>query len=183
MRIFMFAASVRKESLNKKLINLSANLIKDKHEIDLANFREFEMPLYDGDLNAENGLPESAKQFIARMHKADGIIISSPEYNFSMPGTLKNLIDWVSRETPMPWKNQQILLMSASPALVGGNRGLWNTRVPLESCGAFVYPEMFSLASASTAFNETGELLNETLHNRLKSNLEGFLSYLEKFKK
>lgn len=179
MRIFMFAASVRKESVNKKLINLSASLIKDKHEIDLADFREFDMPLYDGDLNAEKGLPEAAKQFIIRMQKADGMMISSPEYNFSMPGTLKNLIDWISRDTPMPWKNRQILLMSASPALVGGNRGLWNTRVPLETCGAFVYPEMFSLASAYSAFNEAGELMDASLQKRLKSNLDEFLNHLE----
>lgn len=183
MRIFMFAASVRKESVNKKLTNLSADLIKDKHEIDLADFREFEMPLYDGDLNAEKGLPETAKQFIIRMQKADGMVISSPEYNFSTPGILKNLIDWISRDRPMPWKNQQILLMSASPTLIGGNRGLWHTRVPLESCGAFVYPEMFSLASAYTAFNETGTLLNETLQNRLKSTLDEFLTHLENLKK
>ncbi len=77
------------------------------------------MPLYNADIQNTQGFPAAVTEFIKRMHNANGIIISSPEYNFSMPGTLKNLIDWVSRITPMPWNKQNILLLSASPSLVG----------------------------------------------------------------
>src|ERR1700677_3357123 len=141
MRIFMFAAALRSESTNKKLINIAADIAqKAQHEEDLASFSEYMLPLYDGDLEKNQGIPKAAQDFAQRMQQADALIISSPEYNHSTPGTLKNLIDWVSRIQPTPWKNQYILLFSASPAMVGGNRGLWATRIPLECCGSFVYP-------------------------------------------
>jgi chromate reductase len=182
MKLLLFAASLRKESWNKKLIQLTTKLLLTGHEIDLAELEEFDMPLYNADVQTQSGLPENTKKFIARMKKSDAIIISSPEYNFSTPGILKNLIDWVSRDNPMPWKGQHILLMSASISVVGGNRGLWHTRVPLESCGAFVFPDMFSLASAQNAFDAEGELNDKKLQERLKINLTEFLNYLKKVK-
>lgn len=181
MKFLLFAASLRKDSVNKKLIQLTAKLLQDAgHTVDLAEFSEFTAPLYDGDIQTEKGIPENITQFATRMKQADALIISSPEYNFTMPGTLKNFIDWVSRITPMPWRNQSILLMSASPSLVGGNRGLWNTRIPLECCGAHVYPDMFSLADAYNAFNQNGQLNNEKLQQLLTSMLTEFASYLGK---
>ncbi len=176
MKLFMFAASSSSQSINRKLIQLVANLVHSmKQEVELCEFSEFDLPLYNADQNQQLGLPQNAQKFIQKMQAADGIIIASPEYNFSIPGTFKNLIDWVSRANPQPWKNQRILLMSASPALVGGNRGLWAARIPLEACGADVFPEMFSLASAYQAFDEQGELKDKNLQARLKSNLEEFI--------
>lgn len=176
MKFMMMAASLRKDSCNKKLIHLTAQLMRDlQHTVDLTDFSDFDMPLYNADVNAAIGLPEGALKFIKHMNDADGLIISSPEYNFSMPGTLKNLIDWVSRQKPMPWTKQSILLLSASPSLVGGNRGLWNTRIPLECCGSHVYPDMFSLASAYTAFNAEGQLNDSVLQGRLKTLLASFV--------
>jgi NAD(P)H-dependent FMN reductase len=81
-------------------------------------------------------------------------LIASPEYNFSLPGVLKNAIDWLSRAKPMVLKGKRALLLSASPSLVGGNRGLWALRVPLEAIGVHVYPDMFSLASAPEAMSD-----------------------------
>ncbi|MGA2654581.1 MAG: NAD(P)H-dependent oxidoreductase, partial [Gammaproteobacteria bacterium] len=93
MHIFMFAAALRAESTNKKLINIAADLAKKaNHEIDLASFSEFMLPLYDGDMEKNQGVPQIAKDFAARMQQANAVIISSPEYNHSTPGTLKNLI-------------------------------------------------------------------------------------------
>jgi NAD(P)H-dependent FMN reductase len=82
----------------------------------------------------------------------DGVRRSSPEYNGSMPGALKNLIDWTSRFRPQPFDERHGLLVSASPSLAGGNRGLWALRVPFEHLGARIYPDMFSLAMAHKAF-------------------------------
>lgn len=183
MQFLSVAASLRKDSVNKKLAKLTAQLLLSLgHKVDLADFSEFTVPLYDGDIESGQGVPERAKAFVARMHTADGLIISSPEYNFSIPGTLKNLIDWISRITPMPFTKQKIYLMSASPGLVGGNRGLWHTRVPLEATGAMVYPSMFSLASAYEAFNEQGELKDLKLQDRLNSELINFIDYCNKLK-
>jgi len=73
-----------------------------------------------------------------------------------MPGVLKNLIDWVSRLMPQPFNGKQALLLSASPSMVGGNRGLWSLRVPLEHLGMRVYPDMFSLAQPTRPSTATG---------------------------
>jgi chromate reductase len=175
MKFMLMAASLRKDSVNKKLINLTGRLLeKQDYSIDLAELSQFNLPLYDADIQGQHGIPEAAHAFVKRMHAVQGLIIASPEYNFSTPGILKNLIDWVSRMTPMPWAKQKIYLMSASPSLVGGNRGLWHTRVPLEACGSIVYPSMFSLASAYEAFTETGELKDERLQEKLTSELTSF---------
>ena len=175
MDFFMFAASLRQGSVNKKLINLAAKLMQQQgHAVDLADFAEFDMPLYNGDVQDASGLPAGAAHFIKRLEKSDGLVIASPEYNFSIPGTLKNLIDWVSRANPMPWRDKRILLLSASPSMIGGNRGLWHTRVPLEACGAFVYPDMFSLADAYNTWQDNGDFKVQTLQERLQNILIGF---------
>lgn len=176
MKVLLFAASLRQDSCNKKLIQLVNQLIAPHHDTDLADFAEFDLPLYNGDQEDPEHFPPNMKKFIARMQQADALILSVPEYNFSTPGVLKNLIDWVSRAKPMPWKNQQILLLSASPSLVGGNRGLWHTRVPLEACGAFVYPEMFSLANAYQAFDMQGQFKDTAMQQRLNQTLTDFLA-------
>lgn len=178
MRIFMFAAALRAESTNKKLINIAADLAKkSNYEVDLASFSEFMLPLYDGDIEKNQGVPQIAKDFVTRMQQSNALVISSPEYNHSTPGTLKNLIDWVSRISPMPWKGQYILLLSASPAMVGGNRGLWATRIPLECCGSFVYPDMFSVSNAYSAFNENNQLIDEKLTQRLDVLIKDFAEH------
>lgn len=180
MNLLMFAASLRKDSCNKKLIKQAAIVAKELGaKTDLADFSEFNMPVYDADMNTEIGLPEGALKFMDRMKRADAVIISSPEYNFSTPGPLKNLIDWISRANPVPWKGVLMLLMSASPSLVGGNRGLWATRVPLECCGTIVHPDMFSLASAYDAFDEQGKLKDPNLFKRLKENIQAFIQFVE----
>ena len=183
MKLFMFAASLQKVSLNKKLIQIAHDqVVRLGHEVDLGDFSEFSADLYNADIQNGTGIPKVITDFVTRMHQADGLIISSPEYNFSIPGTLKNLIDWVSRIKPMPWKNQRLFLMSASPALVGGNRGLWATRVPLESCGALIYPDMFSLASAHEAFDDQNQLKNSQSNQMLNDMLAGYLDMLARLK-
>jgi NAD(P)H-dependent FMN reductase len=179
----MFAASLRKDSCNKKLINIAAQFVKKQNHIaDLADFAEFSAPLYNADDQDSTGFPQGIMAFVQRLKQADGLIISSPEYNFSIPGTLKNLLDWVSRIDPYPWKAYPILLMSASPSMIGGNRGLWATRVPLEACGGFVFPDMFSLAGAYSAFDDQHQLKDTQLADRLKTNIAAFLSFADSLK-
>ena len=93
----------------------------------------------------------------------DAFVITSPEYNFSIPGALKNSIDWVSRFSPQPFNEKHGLLMSASPSMAGGNRGLWALRVPFEHLGARLYPDMFSLARAHEAFDPEGRIASREL--------------------
>lgn len=177
-KFFLMAASLRKDSVNKKLIQQTAKYLKTQNnQVDLADFAEFEVPLYNQDIQDRSGVPREVQNFIDRIHDASGIVIASPEYNYSIPGTLKNLIDWVSRATPMPWKGKKILLLSASPGLVGGNRGLWAARIPLEGCGAFVYPQMFSLPNAYDSFDGEGNFTDP----KNKERLADLLSYFSKW--
>ena len=179
VKVLLFAASLRKESLNARLVDLVARLIaKRGAEVDRAAMSDFDCPLYDGDLEAAQGVPAGAARLRDRIVGSDAFIISAPEYNGSMPGTLKNLIDWTSRFRPQPFNGKQAFLMSASPSMAGGNRGLWSLRIPLEHLGTRVYPDMFSLAQAHTAFGDDG-LANEMLQKRLDGILGCFLELVE----
>ena len=149
MKLLAFAASLRKESVNKRLLSKAVE-IAGRHgaEIDHADFREFDMPHYDFDLQQAEGIPSGAEELGRRISEADGVMIASPEYNHSIPGTLKNAIDWLSRIDPVPLNGACVMLMSASPAMVGGYRGLMQVRIPLDTVGAWVSPNMFALAQA-----------------------------------
>ncbi|MEV5240353.1 NAD(P)H-dependent oxidoreductase [Streptomyces cinnamoneus] len=180
LRVLVFGAALRAGSTNARLASLVARLIREADAtVDLAAMREFDMPLYDGDAEAAGGLPEGALALHARVEASDAVVISSPEYNASVPGVLKNAIDWVSRVQPQPFKTKHALLLSASPSLVGGNRGLWALRVPLEHLGTRVYPDMFSLARAHEGFTDDGLLADSGLQQRLAETVSAFLSLVE----
>ncbi|MGZ4431957.1 MAG: NADPH-dependent FMN reductase, partial [Gaiellales bacterium] len=92
---------------------------------------------------------------------------------------LKNLVDWVSRHRPQPFNERHGLLLSASPSMVGGNRGLWALRVPLEHLGARVYPDMFSLAQANQALDSHGRISDPLLQDRLEQTIGSFMDLVE----
>lgn len=180
VRVLVFHASLRKESENAKLANLAANSVKrEGREVDVADIREFDCPSYDQDVERDQGIPPGAKELCRRLKAADAFMIASPEYNASLPGVLKNVIDWTSRFRPQPFNGKQAFLMSASPSMAGGNRGLWSLRIPLEHLGARVYPDMFSLAQSNEAFGTTGRLLNDVLQKRFDDTLGCFLDLVE----
>ncbi len=147
--------------------------------VDFAEMKEFDCPSFNQDTQDKDGLPAGAEQFRKRLEASNAFVISSPEYNASMPGLLKNAIDWVSRFRPQPFNERHALLMSASPSMAGGNRGLWSLRVPLEHLGARVFPDMFSLASANQAFDTNGVLINPTLAQRFEHNIAAFMDLVE----
>ena len=131
LRVLVLGASLSSKSLNNRLAAFAARLVTEKGGTsDLANVGDFDCPFYDHDIEVETGPPVGAHRFSERVKAADALIVASPEYNASMPGAIKNLIDWVSRFRPQPFNGKQALLMSASPSMVGGNRGLWALRVP-----------------------------------------------------
>ncbi|MFN3405669.1 MAG: NADPH-dependent FMN reductase [Cytophagaceae bacterium] len=179
VKILVFAASLHKGSINKKLAKLAAKIVENNGGlVDFAEMSEFDVPSFNQELEPE-GFPQGAKTFLEKLKANDAFIISSPEYNFSMPGVLKNAIDWVSRFRPQPFNDKHGLLMSASPSMAGGNRGLWALRIPLEHLGARLYPHMFSLAAAHQAFNEDNSLNNPTLEKRFEDNIKAFMELVE----
>jgi chromate reductase len=180
MRILAFAASLRKGSWNRRLLELGVSIAQEAGiEVEVAWFRDFEMPMYDADLDREHGLPPGGLELARRLKAADALLLAVPEYNYSIPGTLKNAIDWVSRVRPMPWRGKSIYLMSAAPSPMGGIRGLWQTRIPLEGCGALVFPDMFALAHADKAFTADGRLHDAALMERLRKEIAGFVRLAE----
>ena len=176
LRILIFSASLRNDSLNSTLAKLAA-LVAEKNgaKVDFANMSEFDCPSFNQDLEKNNSQPKGAEEFRNRILANDAFIISSPEYNGSMPGLLKNSIDWVSRFRPQPFNERHALLMSASPSMGGGNKALWSLRIPLEHLGARVFPDMFSLAIAHKAFTSEGKINDETLAKRFEANLVAFM--------
>ena len=179
LKVLVFAASLRAESLNRKLAVLAAGVAEQAGaSVDLASMSEFDVPLYDGDLEKADGIPPGAYELQRRLLASDAFILASPEYNASMPGTIKNLIDWASRFRPQPFDSRHGLLISASPSLAGGNRGLWTLRMPLEHLGARIFPDMFSLAMAHKAF-EGDDIADAALRARFDKNIQAFLSLAE----
>lgn len=180
LKVLVLAASFREASLNRKLASLAARVCREHGvTVDHASFEDFTVPDYDGDAEDAHGIPEGAQAFRDRLEDADAFIIASPEYNGSMPGVLKNLIDWTSRFRPQPFNRRHGLLVSASPSMAGGNRGLWALRVPFEHLGARIYPDMFSLARAHAALDEDGAIADPALQERFEDTVVAFLSLAE----
>lgn len=180
IKVLIFGAAMRKDSLNVKLAELAAVAASaNGATVQRASMLDFDCPSYDGDAEREGGVPPGAQLFSQQLTETDAFVIASPEYNASMPGCLKNVIDWTSRIRPQPFNGKQACLLSASPSMTGGNRGLWSLRVPLEHLGARVYPDMFSLAQAHEAFDVTGQLANSLLKKRFDTMLQCFLDLVE----
>src|SRR5688500_4666406 len=180
VRVLVFSGSSRKDSLNVRLSSIAQKIAADHGaQVVRATMADFDCPSYDGDVESIEGIPAGATRFRDRLLDCDAFILASPEYNGSLPGVLKNTIDWASRFRPQPFNGKQGFLASASPSMAGGTRGLWALRVPLEHLGARIYPDMFSLAQAHNAFKDDGSLSNEKLHERLKSIISCFLNLVE----
>lgn len=178
--VLVFAASLRRGSLNATLAVLAARAIEAHGGVaDLAAMADFDCPSYDQDAQDADGFPPGAEALRSRLEANDAFVIASPEYNFSMPGVLKNAIDWVSRFRPQPFNWKHGMLLSASTSMVGGNRGLWALRVPLEHLGVRLYPDMFSLAQAHQALDADGGIANPQLAERFDQTIVGFLDLVE----
>ncbi len=180
VRILVFAASLRHASLNGTLSELAARVAEQKGgTVTNARMTDFDCPSYDQDQEDAAEIPSGAIHLRDLLVANDAFIIASPEYNASMPGALKNVIDWVSRMRPQPFNGRQGLLLSASPSMAGRNRGLWALRIPLEHLGARIYPDMFSLAQAHQAFGADGRIANATLQKRFDETIDCFLDLVE----
>jgi chromate reductase, NAD(P)H dehydrogenase (quinone) len=180
VRFLVFSASLRADSLNSRLASLAATTIEaNGGVVDSTSMPAFDTPSYNTEVQDSDGFPPGADRFRECVQINDAFVISCPEYNSSMPGLLKNSIDWVSRFSPQPFNEKHGLLLSASPSMIGGNRGLWVLRVPFEHLGARIYPDMFSLAQAHEAFDGDGRIADPQLQERFESNIVGFMDLVE----
>jgi chromate reductase, NAD(P)H dehydrogenase (quinone) len=163
-KVLVFAGSTRKGSLHRKLaVAAAADLRARGMDVTLADLRDYPMPLYDGDLETESGVPENARAFRNLLEQHDVFVIASPEYNGSFPALLKNVIDWTSRPVPGErpagvFRGKKAALLSASPGPGGGNRGLRHLRELLQMIGVDVLLADVTVPRALSAFDEEGFL-------------------------
>lgn len=172
--IVAIAGSLRAGSYNRKLLALLVEQARAKGaEVDVVDLKALALPVYDGDLEAQ-GFPPAAAELRERLGKAQGLLIASPEYNASIPGGLKNAIDWASRGKPDVLKGKWAALAGASPGMFGTVRMQPHLRQSLTHVGMNLLPEHFLVNHANEAFTEEGRLKDES---RLK-NLEGLVAGL-----
>ncbi len=172
-KILAFAGSTRADSFNKKLVKIAAVGAKEAGvEVTIIDIRDFPMPLYDEDLEKKDGLPSSTRKLKDLMLAHQGFLISSPEYNSSISGVLKNIIDWTSRqddEYPIScFKDKVAGLMSASPGRLGGLRGLVHVRAILENMGVIAIPTQVAVSNAHETFNSDGTMKDQKQEQQVK---------------
>jgi len=170
--ILVFAGSLRRDSFNKKLAAVAARGIETAGgKATLIDLRDWPMPIYDGDVEAESGPPENAFQLQELIAAQKGMVIVSPEYNHSMPALLKNTLDWISRTPrvrgPNPFAGKVTGMMSASPGSMGGIQSLDHLRRVLDTVGCLVLPGAVALPHADQAFDPQGALRDEGVARRV----------------
>lgn len=172
-RILVFAGSIRTGAFSGKLAAVAAKeLALNDADVTLISLADYPLPIYNGDLEAEEGIPENAKKLARQIAAHQGVFIATPEYNNSLPPLLKNAIDWVSRI-----KNDEIAYQhriygagSSARGPVGGARALIDLRkVIMSGLVGIVIPEKVEIALAGDAFDEAGNLVPEPPKNVLKA--------------
>ncbi len=165
-RILVFAGSTRTGSFNKQLALAAHRLVQEAGaEATYLDLRDLQLPLYDGDLEAAEGLPAGARRFKELLKSHDGFLIASPEYNSSVTAVLKNAIDWASRSegdegSLVAFSGKVAALVSASPGALGGLRGLVHLRSILGNIQVLVIPQQLAVSQAHAAFGEDGNLVD-----------------------
>jgi chromate reductase len=184
LNVISICGSLRKGSFNRMLMNSLPNLAPGGMKIKEApSFAEF--PLYNADIQNSTGFPAPVNTLADAIRAADGVIIVTPEYNFSTPGGLKNALDWVSRLPNQPFAGKPTALQSASPGPLGGGRVQYDLRKSLVFLDALTLnkPEIFIGNFASKFDEKTGEIKDDATRNFIKQQLESFAKFIEKFGK
>ena len=171
-RILAFSGSTRDGSLNRMTVDCLAAIATSKGaSVSRADLGELAMPIYDGDLEARDGLPAGAAKLRDMLLEAEGVIIGCPEYNGFMTPLLLNAIDWCSRTDGArpdlsPFRDKVVLIASASPGGFGGMRAAGHLRTMLAGIGCLVIPQGVSVPAAMSAFADDGGFADENLTKR-----------------
>lgn len=161
-RILAFAGSARKDSLNRKLLAVTARAVEAAGvAVTLIDLNDYTLPLFDGDLEDAQGMPENARRLLEQMHTHAGLLIASPEYNSQLTPLLKNTLDWLSRADDDPFEGKVAAVVAASPGALGGARSLQHARQLLLNLGCHVLPAQCILPKAHEAFDTEGNLQDD----------------------
>ncbi len=187
-KIIAFAGSTRTDSWNKKLIRFAAGAARSAGaEVTMVDLRDHPLPIFDGDLEEREGLPEAARRLKTMFREHDGLLIASPEYNSSVTAVLKNTIDWISRaetddEPPLAaFRGKAASLLSASPGALGGLRGLVHLRAILGNIGMIVLPDQVAVPKAHEMFDEHDGLKDGRMAAQTTRVAQELVAFLKKY--
>lgn len=181
IRILGFAGSARRESLNRKLVHVALRGAESAEsvevEIEHLDLRDLAIPLYDGDSETVEGMPDGVRHLREALKSSDGVIIASPEYNGSMTAVLKNAIDWTSRPDPrfpddprlVAWRGKVAGIVATSPGGLGGVHGLGHLRDVLNHMGMVVVTPQAAIPAGHEAFHDNGSILDASQHAEVES--------------
>ncbi|MEM6811244.1 MAG: NAD(P)H-dependent oxidoreductase [Pseudomonadota bacterium] len=174
VKLLFFAGSARKDSVTKKLAKAASEMAASEGaEVTYIDLADFDMPIFNEDLEAEHGAPENAKKLKKLFMDHHGFVIANPEYNSMLTPLLKNALDWVSRKHEdeaglAGYKGKTCALFGASPGALGGLRCLTSLRPMLSSIGVHVIPNQLAVGHAYDKFDENGNVTDEAEKERIQ---------------
>lgn len=166
VKILAFDGSGRKNSINRNIMDHVITKAKECGGVEITqiNLMDYDLPFYNGDLEAEHGLPKGVQELKELFRAHDGFLIASPEYNGSFTPLLKNALDWVSRpekDKPTPFQGKVAGLVTASGGKLGGLRNIYQLNTLLFTLGTMVLPNIVSIGFYNDAIDENNTLKNE----------------------
>lgn len=182
LTVLGIAGSLRRGSFNAAVLRALPELAPSSMTIDTERSAIGEFPLYNADMQNEQGFPAPVEALGERIRAADGVVIVTPEYNYSVPGVLKNAIDWLSRLSDQPFKGKPVALQSASPSLLGGARAQYHLRQTMVFVEALVMtkPEIFITQAASKIDEDSGRLKDEQTREMIGQQLQAFEAFIRR---
>jgi chromate reductase, NAD(P)H dehydrogenase (quinone) len=180
MQILGICGSLRKASLNMAALRACHELLPQGMTLRITSIAD--LPIFNQDV-FDAGIPEPAKRLRAEIVEADGVLIASPEYNFSLTAALKNAIDWASRPPNQSWQDKPVAIFSVAPGPLGGARVQYDLRRILGQIWAHVLPrpEVF-IGAGPTKFDSQGKLTDETTRKFLTDLLAAFKPWVERMR-
>ena len=180
VELLAISGSLRRGSFNTALLRAAIEAAPASCRIALASIRE--IPLYDGDYETEHGVPEPVRQLKDKFAAADGVLISTPEYNGGIPGVLKNTIDWLSRpaaDIPRVFGRQPLGLIGATPGRAGTRLSQQAFLQPLRQLDVRLWTGgALYVSQARSSFDATGKLTDDTLRQQLTQYMDGFVKFV-----
>jgi chromate reductase len=176
LKVLGISGSLRKASFNSAALRACSELLPPGMSLQIASY---DLPIFNQDL-LDAGMPEPVRRIREEIARADGLLIASPEYNFSVPAPLKNLIDWGSRPPNQVFQDKPVAVFSVAPGPVGGTRMQYDLRRILGQLWGHVLPRPEVFITQAAAKFQDGRLTDETSRKFLAELLAGFKVWIER---
>ena len=181
LQIFAFCGSLRKGSYNRMLLRAAEDLAPAG--VSFEDFDIGRLPLYNEDIRAQ-GLPPAVEEMRQRIKAADALLFVTPEYNYSVPGVLKNAIDWASRPPDQPFNGKPAAIMGASPSMLGSARAQYHLRQICLYLNILLVnqPEVF-VSGANNKFDADGQLIDEPTRKIVGQLIQSLMNWTARLKR